>query len=357
MVYGERGVGKTSLALMGRDAFRASNSSSVALRLTCTAEDDFESIWKRFPAHLLQELEVVDSETQQALAGPADRIEDLLTLDEPTPDSVARALYLLGNKLTTLVIVDEFDRIGNPYATVAFADLIKNLSDNPAPVTLVLVGVADSVDELVMGHASVDRALGQVQMPRMSSDELREVVVGGLAEFIDRTGWVVTMDDNVITAIVHLSQGFPYYTHLLTGAIIEQALRSGTGHVETSAVYVALLKATDSAVQSIRSAYAEAVTSNQNAGFEDTLLACAMARLDVTGYFKASDVINPRADVTGVRRAQAYFNHHLKKFCEQHPRVLEVKGESRYRYRFADPLMKPFVLMQAVQQGKLDLPS
>lgn len=178
--------------------------------------------------------------------------------------------------------------------------------------TLVLVGVADNVDELVMGHASVDRALGQVQMPRMSSAELREVVIGGLEEFTARTGYRVDLDDSVVSAIVNLSQGFPYYTHLLAGTIIEQAIRAGAERVERQDVYVALVRASDSAVQSIRSAYAEAVTSNQNAGFEATLLACAMAKNDVAGYFKASDVIEPRAEVAGVRRAQSHFNHHLK---------------------------------------------
>lgn len=356
VVYGERGVGKTSLALMGQEVFLAVRPTSIGIKLTCNAEDDYESIWRRFPEHLLQELEVVSSDLRDLLDEPVHRIEDLLTLEEPTADSVARALYLLGSRVPALIVIDEFDRIANPYSTVAFADLIKGMSDNPSGSTLVLVGVGDNVDDLVMGHASVDRALGQVQMPRMSEQELREVVVGGVGEFTSRTGIHIEVDDQVVNSIVNLSQGFPYYTHLLAGSIMALAVRGAKERVERIDVFTALVEASDSAVQSIRSAYAEAVTSSQGAGFEDTLLACALARTDVAGFFRGSDVIAPRAQVSGQHRVQAHFNHHLKKFAAQNPKLLDVRGESRFRYRFSDPLMKPFVLMQAFRQGKWNVP-
>jgi hypothetical protein len=42
-----------------------------------------------------------------------------------------------------------------------FRSLIKVLSDNSVPATLVLVGVADSVDALIVEHQSIERALVQ----------------------------------------------------------------------------------------------------------------------------------------------------------------------------------------------------
>ena len=40
--------------------------------------------------------------------------------------------------------------------------------DAKVPATVVLIGVADSVGELIREHGSVERALVQIQMPRMS---------------------------------------------------------------------------------------------------------------------------------------------------------------------------------------------
>jgi hypothetical protein len=44
---------------------------------------------------------------------------------------------------------------------------IKTLSDNASSIktTLILVGVADSVDELIGEHQSIERAIKQVPMP------------------------------------------------------------------------------------------------------------------------------------------------------------------------------------------------
>src|SRR5262249_57436566 len=95
---------------------------------------------------------------------------------EITPDVVLQALVESGQQGTLLVIVDEFDRLPAGVDSRLFADTIKVLSDYAAPVTVILVGVADSVDQLIAGHQSVERALVQVPMPRMSDEEIREIV-------------------------------------------------------------------------------------------------------------------------------------------------------------------------------------
>jgi len=63
--------------------------------------------------------------------------------------------------------------------TTLLADTIKNLSDHSLDVTIILIGVADTVDELIEGHKSIERALVQVPMPRMSSQELNQIIDKG----------------------------------------------------------------------------------------------------------------------------------------------------------------------------------
>src|SRR2546428_144579 len=78
-----------------------------------------------------------------------------------------------------IVIIDEFDRLPEK-ARRAFADTIKTLSDHAVPSTVVLVGVADSVEQLVEEHQSVSRALVQIQMPRMTPQEIGTIIDSGL---------------------------------------------------------------------------------------------------------------------------------------------------------------------------------
>ena len=76
-----------------------------------------------------------------------------------------------------MIIIDEMDRIGNKEETTTLlADTIKTLSDHSIDSTLILVGVADSVNELIHEHKSTERALAQIHMPRMSDPELFEIL-------------------------------------------------------------------------------------------------------------------------------------------------------------------------------------
>lgn len=89
------------------------------------------------------------------------------------PSALATALGAIG---PLFMVIDEFDRIQNSATKAQFADLIKDLSDNNPKVTVLLVGVAKDVEELTGHHPSVERCIRQVHLPRMSPDELREML-------------------------------------------------------------------------------------------------------------------------------------------------------------------------------------
>jgi hypothetical protein len=76
----------------------------------------------------------------------------------------------------SVFIIDEFDRAA-PDTSLALTDLIKALSDFAVDSTVVVVGVADTVDQLISDHASVSRAMVQVLLPRMEVTELDEILI------------------------------------------------------------------------------------------------------------------------------------------------------------------------------------
>ena len=80
------------------------------------------------------------------------------------------------------------------------------------------------------------------------------------------------------------------------------------------------------------------------------LLSCALAPIDDLGYFAAADVREPLRKITGKKYDIPSFAQHLNEFSDRkRGRILRKIGERRlYRYRFSDPLMQPFVIMQGV---------
>src|SRR6202044_1389085 len=107
-----------------------------------------------------------------------------------------------------ILIVDEFDTLHDTVKEM-FANTIKTLSDHAVAATVILVGVADSVDELIADHQSIERALVQVKMPRMSRDEIFEILQKGLTQL------GMTIQPEALSRIWILSQGLPVYAHLL----------------------------------------------------------------------------------------------------------------------------------------------
>lgn len=360
VVYGERGVGKTSLANMVSEAFEgAGTPGRLSVRIPCSMDDTFDSIWKKFLPRAHRALDVWPTEEAEALTNTLDKVEDILHMEEVNPESAARALHLLGSRAPLLIVVDEFDRIGDLLSAQMFSDLIKTLSDDVSPCTLLVVGVADDVDGLVRGHGSIERAMRQVHMPRMDEEELSRIVLDGLGAFSERSGYELTAEVDVVRAMTSMSQGFPYYTHLLALAVAERAVKAEAHQLTRAMVFEALWEALDNATQTIKVSYTQAVTAARaDASYDVTLLACAMARVDELSFFAPIDVAPGLKELTGQEKKTATYHAHLRRFADEPSWILETSGQGRgTRYRFRNPLMKPFVLMKGIRDGRIRLPS
>lgn len=355
IVFGERGVGKTSLAYMAMGTFTAHTPDALAIRIACGATDTYTTVWRKLVPRLEQELDLREQEVREQIQPVIDRIDDIF-MDDPTPSSVARALHLLAAAVPLLIVLDEFDRINGYSYSADFADLVKQLSDDLIPCTICFVGVADDVAGLIAGHASIDRALRAVHMPRMDHDELSEIVSAGFIAFSERSGYELEINESAIAAIAHLSQGFPYFTHLLSKSVGEEAIYGHAHEIDFSAVFTALVRAKNEAEPSIKDAFYRAtIASRADATYEQTLVACALARPDYGGYFTASDVRPYLEDILHTPRRNSDFNAHLKRFSQDDPIILDRADRSRTkRYRFSNPLMKPFVVMVGFEAKMID---
>jgi hypothetical protein len=187
-------------------------------------------------------------------------------------------------------------------------------------------------------------------MPRMSRDEIKEIINKGLG----RLG--MTIEADALDRIVILAQGLPHYAHLIGLHSSRAALDKFSLHVDTPTLDIAISKAIESAQQSIRSAWHKAIVSARKDNlFGDVMLSCALARTDDMGTFAAQDVRTPMQMVTGRPYEIPTFAQHLNEFSEvKRGNILKKMGESRrFRYRFTNPLMPPFVIMRGFADGKV----
>ena len=344
IIFGDRGVGKTSLANV-LNVFLPISENVSAIRVNCDTGDTFDSVWRKvFSEAQANENVVVGGFHAASQPARLDAAEDFVT-----PEIVRRQLTLMAQRAIPIIIIDEFDRISDSYRAI-FADTIKTLSDHAVPATVILVGVADSVDQLIAEHESIQRALVQVKMPRMLKEEIKEVVNNGLSTL------GMAIESDALDRVVVLSQGIPHYAHLLGLHAARAALARLTLTVDRSVLDDATHRAIQGAQQSIRSALHRATISPRKDNlFFEVLLSCALAKSDEMGTFAAQDVRIPMQCITGKPYDIPSFAQHLNEFSEgKRGNILKKIGASRrFRYRFSNPLMQPFVIMSGFSEGKL----
>ncbi len=206
-----------------------------------------------------------------------------------TPDDVRREFTaLFGPSDVPVVVIDEFNKVISAETKVLVANTLKSLSDFGVNVTVIIVGVADNVSELVEGHTSLPRCIEQVPMRRMDETERREV----LDKRIPRLG--LTMEEGAIARVVQLSRGLPSYVHALGLYCVEAAVRNRSLTIVERDVDFALERTIEKSSESIQDDYAEATQSNRKDSLHrEVLLACALAETDDRGYFTPLSVCRP----------------------------------------------------------------
>jgi Cdc6-like AAA superfamily ATPase len=354
LIYGDRGVGKTSLANMLAPWLESlgANVRVIAPRVNCDRSDTYPSIWRK----VLQGYGI-SRQAKGVGFGSNQTIETEALLDsvrgEINPDSVCRMLSVLGKDAVLVVVIDEFDTITDPEAPGLLADTIKMMSDYSVTATLVLVGVAEGVDQLIKEHRSIERALVQIHLERMSTEELKAIIHNGAQRLGMQFVSIAT------ERIVGLSQGLPHYTHLLGLHASRGALEGKQKVVKKATLDRAIEQAVLGAQQTIQHAYQTATMSPRKGNlYSDVLLACARAKTDEFGYFQPADIREPLREITGRSYEIANYVQHLANFCDPaRGQILFKKGPARrYRLRFSNPLVRPYVLMKGYSEKKLKNP-
>ncbi|MBB5871970.1 Cdc6-like AAA superfamily ATPase [Allocatelliglobosispora scoriae] len=327
LLYGERGVGKSSLANVLADFLKPIwGERRPTIRVNCTTQDNYKTIWVR----VLTEMNI--------------EVPENWAIGKAEPDVVRRLLQ--GVTPNRLIILDEFDRIEDDDSLSLMADTLKALSDHAVATRIVIVGVADSIDQLIGEHESIQRSIIEVQLPRMTQKELTDIVDSGL-EVAN-----MTIDGRAKIQIGRLAEGLPHYVHSLALTAAQRAILDDRNEVKVEDVHEAVRKVVER--HSLLKEYQTAIQSPRPGNlFAHVLAACALADKDRLGYFTASAVREPMTRIMGRPYDIPAFAAHLKAFTEiERGSVLKREGfERRYVYRFRNPLLQPFALLTAISDG------
>jgi Cdc6-like AAA superfamily ATPase len=331
VLYGERGVGKTSLANLLTEFLFPTDRGNPApsVRVNCTTQDTYKTVWTK----IFRQLKI--------------NIPEAWAYTSPDPDEIRVLLAEL--ELPAVVILDEFDRMEDDESLSLMADTIKGLSDHVVETRIVIVGVADSIDQLIGEHESVRRAIEEVLMARMSQDELIRIIDNGLENAR------MTIQPRARMRISRLSEGLPHYVHLLALYAAQGALQDDRMNVSLDDVSRATEAATRNS-HSLLKEYQLAIQSpRRNNLFARVLTSCALADKNPLGQFTARAVREPMSRIMGSPYDIPSFAAHLKSFTEiDRGCVLRREGtKRRYFYRFQNPLLQPYTLLTAIAEGFL----
>ncbi len=235
VIFGERGVGKTSLLQMLSMAAR--EARYIVVYVSCGATSDFSETFRTVAA----EIPLIYHSGVSPISAMSDAgktLLDILGSGRVAPRQFAdAAAKLVGTRV--IVMLDEFDRTGSAEFRRDIAELIKTLSDMSARVQLVIAGVAGDLVDLMEQIPSIRRSVSALQISAMAEQEVRELIANG--ERSSGIAFEAPAADYVVAAAC----GSPYLANLVCHLAGLAALDAGRVRIAAKDVATAVDAAMD----------------------------------------------------------------------------------------------------------------
>lgn len=219
VLYGERGVGKTSLwQILGHHRRFKRHQASVG--------DDFVSIFLRVLEDLGEQFtegerkrlaEVNSNFGVDKIASVGSKV-GTEAVETPVAQRTFDMNFVLDRiaghaKDLDAVVIDEFQNIRTTTVQTQIIEVVKGFSDRGVDVKILIVGVADSDDELLSSPEYAQykgRHFHVRRVPRMTDDEVRDILK------VRERRFRVVFEDEVTEGIVCIARGYPGTAHRLS---------------------------------------------------------------------------------------------------------------------------------------------
>lgn len=350
-VYGDRGVGKTSLALTA--AHEHQPVSHEPLLLTCRA--GFYEIMRDLLNRMAERSVLMTKETHSRefsfsqIFGAKDgrTVEGARVGEMRSVNEVIAALRELcdAGQAGRVCVFDEFELVTAPEDRQLFGDFIKQLGDQEVPIHAIFCGIGDSVAALLNDHPSAPRYLAAVELPRLGYDAGFEIIRGAQAAL------GVEIEYNTQIRIATISDGFPHYIHLICEKLFWEMFSDHQSvAISTISHYrYAVKAAVEDAQPYLRALYDKAVRKYQR-DYEHVLWAAAdhpnLERRSIEIFETYCTLF--RDEQTRLPRDR--FNQRLNALkTPSHSSVLI--GTRQGWYRFRESMLRGYARLKAEQEG------
>ena len=370
LVYGDRGLGKSSLARQVARIARGGRELLEELELPdlCLGDDEIYIVFKvecvsdmggfdevlqllvnrmvAFANETGLDRQVTSGKSTELLIGAPgistkstreykSRLEKIARSRSTVGEEFVGIAELIGEwyQRRLLFIVDEFDKLPTSQGA---AEFIRSTSNQA--IKFLIVGIASSHSTLLVGHHSILRQLKAVEVPRMREDELQDIierVEGYLAE----RGILLRFSASAKKLLVSNATGFPWFIHVIGRSALTETHEDGRTFVESADVERAVEGLVSNAMaQHYQDQYLQAV----RASVPREKLLRSLARVEERDV--PTKKIYAKLRVDGVVQASVYLGHLLS---EQYGAVVHrPEFQTRGIVRFSDEMFKQYVRMR-----------
>ena len=352
-IYGDRGVGKTSLAHTG--AFQAQSSKASPILVACDNQSTFSSICVAIVKRLLDikpletkgykisgGVEAYGANLNLGLERPASKPEIDISDVNDAVFWFRKAVDRVG--FEPIVIIDEFDLFPIPVEHDNFSALIKQLSDQCVPIKLIFCGIAESLDQLFRAHESTHRYFHAERLERLS--------LGNCMEICDdaSNGLKIDVPTHIRYRIAQISDGFPYYVHLVCEKMFLNAHSDKKRIVDQQCFDFAINQAIDSIEPRLKRPYENSVHKNTK-NSEPILWALANDKLlDVqsSSIWRHYDEICSALKIDKIKKAN--FATKLNNLSKPQYGEILVKPRRSY-YTFNEKMLRGYARLRCARAG------
>jgi hypothetical protein len=284
-IFGERGHGKTSLANIV--AGLATEGGFCVVRHACSAGASFSDL----VGDVLGKIPV----RYFGHAGDEPGAPSAPAVQPGANWSVASATTALGRISFghVLIFIDEFDRLAAPNARRDMAELLKNCSDLALRASFVLIGVAESLGELLALHGSIHRNLVALPMPLLTDNDLSVLLTQGCERLGLRLEWEA---EKLLLQLSHQSPFTAQQLGLLATYITQKRGDTVVTAADAAAAARQVLEETRPVFAPLLDPLPLDRKSPEGTIWADLLHEAARAPCDGFGWFTAKDVNLPKCE-------------------------------------------------------------
>ena len=360
-IYGERGVGKTSLAKTAANIHQSADNEPAIV--SCEGSSTFGQVMEDvavacLPGDSLMRRVMQSSALNVGIKGLSfEAAKQIENGQVPPITNINRAIAVLKyiaqlHSKRPIVIIDEFDRIQDLDQKRSFAEFIKQVSDQELSIKFIFCGISRDIESLIGQHFSAGRYMAPVELGPLPHDALWQIFDAAEESF------GVTIHKELKIRAGLIADGYPYFMHLIGDCLLWN-MYNETPKVDVASAPIfeqSVQQAVEDAEPMLRDCYDTATKKYASEDYHEVLWAVSAVKVFpkkwdeiYSRYYR--ELIKPHRPEAQLTKDQ-FYSRILDLTKESHGEILKTNKNGWYSFR--ENVVRSYVRLRAVE-AKIDL--